>query len=89
MIVSGAQIRAGRALLGWSRETLARKAAVHWNAVAYWERKGATARDSAANSFAIHHIRRALSEAGVEFISVPAPGVRFATLASAECQPIN
>ena len=35
MIVTGNQIRAARALLGWKRRDLA----LHPNAVAYWERR--------------------------------------------------
>jgi transcriptional regulator with XRE-family HTH domain len=33
----GKQIRAGRALLGWTRSELARAAGLHSNSVAYWE----------------------------------------------------
>ncbi len=89
MIVTGAQIRAGRALLGWSRDDLARAAELHGNAIAYWERKGPQAQTGASRSFAIHHIARALMAAGVEFFSAPTPGVRFATFAHAEQQALN
>ena len=36
---NGAQIRAGRALLGWRRKDRAKAANLHPNAVAYWERR--------------------------------------------------
>ena len=39
MFASGAQIRAARALLGWSQRDLARAAAVHVNAVRHWEQE--------------------------------------------------
>jgi len=39
-IVSGAQVRAARAMLGWRRRDLAAAAGLHPNAVAYWERQG-------------------------------------------------
>ena len=39
MLPKGAQIRAARALLGWSQRDLARAAAAHVNAVRYWEQQ--------------------------------------------------
>ena len=36
-IVRGCQIKAARALLGWSREQLATAANLHPNTVTYWE----------------------------------------------------
>ena len=38
MPANGAQIRAARALLGWSQRDLARAATVHVNSIRYWER---------------------------------------------------
>ena len=37
MIVTGSQIRAGRALAGLRRSDLAKATGLHPNAVAYWE----------------------------------------------------
>lgn len=88
-VVTGAQIRAGRALLGWSRDELARAAELHGNAVAYWERKGPRAQANADRSYAVHHIARALMAAGVEFFCEPTPGVRFRTRAQAEAMTVN
>ena len=42
MIATGAQIRAGRALLRWRQRDLAEAAGLHPKAVAYWEAKVAT-----------------------------------------------
>ncbi len=88
-LVTGAQIRAGRALLGWSRDELADAAEIHRNAVGYWEGRGPAAGPAAASSYALHHIARALRAAGIEFVCDPAPGVRFRTRAQAEAMPVN
>lgn len=88
-LVTGAQIRAGRALLGWSRERLARAADVHRNAVGYWESRGPAAGEAADYSYALHHIAKALHAAGVELVCEPAPGVRFRTRAQAEAMALN
>ena len=77
MITTGSQIRAGRALLGWKQEDLARAADLHVNAVAFWERRGTLPPDKARLSYAIHHIGRAFREAGIETFAEPTPGVRF------------
>lgn len=69
---SGAQIRAGRALLGWRRIDLAAAAGLHRNAVAYWERRVRLPR---REPFACEKIRAALRAAGVVTVATPAPGV--------------
>jgi len=70
----GNQIRAARALLGWSRDELADAAGLHCRAVAYWETKG-TLPDYESPGLVM--IREALCEAGVVATTDPAPGVRF------------
>jgi hypothetical protein len=70
--VSGLQIRAGRALLGWRRTDLARAANLHPNAVAYWERRERLPR---REEVGCRRIGEALSQAGVVAVNVPAPGV--------------
>ena len=40
MIATGAQIRAGRALLRWRQSDLAKAAGLHRKAIIYWERMG-------------------------------------------------
>ena len=65
MITSGAQIRAGRALLRWSQSQLAQAAGIHRNAVFYWERK--TAFPAGAQNrepHAVQRMRFALEAAG-------------------------
>lgn len=69
---TGAQIRAGRALLGWRRTDLAKAANLHPNAVAYWERRE---RLPHREEVGCRRIREALSHAGVVVVSAPAPGV--------------
>lgn len=70
--VTGAQIRAARALLGWRRVDLAAAAGLHRNAVAYWERQQRMPR---SEPFACRKMRAALLSAGVVTVSTPAPGV--------------
>lgn len=76
-IVKGAQIRAARALIGWSRQDLANASGLHANAVGYWEIEDEIPNGTCAEPVACRRIREALLEAGVEFHATPAPGVRF------------
>lgn len=70
--VTGAQIKAARALLGWRRLDLAAAAGLHRNAVAYWERQQRMPR---AEPCACRKMRAALLAAGVVTVSRPAPGI--------------
>jgi hypothetical protein len=71
-----AQIRAGRALIRWSAEDLAHASAVGVTTIRRAELTDAETSLTAANDRAI---RRALEEAGIEFIGAPTdrPGVRL------------
>ncbi|MFM9941239.1 MAG: helix-turn-helix domain-containing protein [Hyphomicrobiaceae bacterium] len=71
-LVTGAQIKAARALLGWRRIDLAAAAGLHRNAVAYWEGQPRMPR---SEPFACRKMRAALQSAGVVTVSTPAPGV--------------
>ena len=71
-LVTGAQIKAARALLGWRRIDLAAAAGLHRNAVAYWEGQQRMPR---SEPFACQKMRAALLTAGVVTVSTPAPGV--------------
>ena len=71
-LVTGAQIKTGRALLGWRRADLAAAAGLHRNAVAYWEGQPRMPR---REPFACRKMRAALLSAGVVTVSTPAPGV--------------
>ena len=59
-----AQIRAARALLGWTQAELAAKAGISTNALNNIERGAADPRLSTVNA-----IRKALEDAGIEFLS--------------------
>jgi transcriptional regulator with XRE-family HTH domain len=74
--LSGAQIRAARALLKWSAADLARAASVGVNTVGRAELAEGTTSLTAANELAI---RRALETAGIVFIDEngEGSGVRF------------
>jgi hypothetical protein len=63
--LTSAQIRAGRALLRWSAEDLARSSSVGLTTIRRAELTEAATSLTAANDLAI---RRALEEAGIEFI---------------------
>ena len=75
-MITSRQIRAARALLGWSQQQLADKAIVSVNALARLERGEVDPRMSTL--MAVH---KALTEAGIEFLSadVKGEGVRLAT----------
>jgi ribosome-binding protein aMBF1 (putative translation factor) len=74
--LSGAQIRAARALLRWSAVDLAREASLGVNTIKRAEVADMGTSLTAANELAI---RRALEAAGVEFIDENGggPGVRL------------
>lgn len=63
-MVTPREVRAARALLGWSRQDLADRAIVSLNSVLRYE-TGADTRTSTASS-----IRKALEKGGVEFLSL-------------------
>lgn len=60
---TGKQIKAARALLGFSQVDLAERAGVHANSVKYWEAREAVPDDGGAAM-----IREALKRAGVVFV---------------------
>ena len=78
-IVTGAQIRAARALLRWSAVDLARASALGVNTVRRAEVADTGTSLTAANELAI---RRAFEGAGVEFTNGDQPGVRPAKAAA-------
>jgi transcriptional regulator with XRE-family HTH domain len=73
-LIIGAQIRAGRALLNWSAETLAQKAQLGVATVRRGESADGAPSMTSANLAAI---QRALEAAGVEFTNGGQPGVRL------------
>jgi len=72
------QLRAARALIGWSREDLAKKSGVGAGTIKDFELNGSDPKQGTVQKW-----RRALEQAGVEFID-PAdgkgPGVRLRDL---------
>jgi transcriptional regulator with XRE-family HTH domain len=77
-MVSGAQIRAARALLNWSAEALAEKVGITRHTVQRLEQHDGI---PPSRSQTLDDIRRAFEGAGVEFIGTPddRPGVRLAS----------
>jgi len=74
IMITPRQIRAARALLGWSQQELADKAIVSLNAVTRLEKAKVDSRVSTLTA-----IQKALAKAGIEFLSadVKGEGVRF------------
>lgn len=75
MMITARQVRAARALLGWSQQELADRAIVSANAVMRLERGIVDSRVSTLSA-----VQRALSRGGVEFIPADqkGEGVRLA-----------
>jgi transcriptional regulator with XRE-family HTH domain len=78
-MLTGAQIRAGRALVDWTGADLAKAAGVSLQTIRRMEGEVGTGRSSVAN---VQAIQRALEEAGVEFLKADeaagtGPGVRL------------
>ena len=73
-MISGAQIRAARALLGWTAKDLAQTAKVGVSTVQRIENAEGTPNVHAANLAAI---QSALEAAGIEFTNGDVLGIRF------------
>lgn len=73
-MISSRQIRAARALLGWSQQELADRAIISLNAVVRIETDKVDPRASTLNA-----IENALKKAGIEFLGIDSKGegVRF------------
>ena len=75
-MISGAQIRAARALLGLSSQSLAKLAGVGWSTVKRFEEQEDI---PAARSGTLKRLEKYLEESGIEFLGDPvdSPGVRL------------
>lgn len=78
-MLTAAQIRAARALLGWSQPALAKASGLSLPTIVRMESQLGPGRSSAAN---VESMRRALENAGVTFLeaddeSAVGPGVRL------------
>ena len=72
--VSIPQIKAARALLGWSQDDLAARSGVSQPTIKRLEAEGGELGGRAETG---EKIRRALQKAGIEFINGDGPGVRL------------
>jgi predicted transcriptional regulator len=72
--LSIAQIKAARALLGWSQDELAKRSGVSQPTIARLEAAGGELGGRAETG---EKIRRALEKAGIEFTNGGTPGVRL------------
>ncbi len=75
-MITGAQIRAARAALGWSVHVLAEKSGVGVRTLARFEQVDSI---PPSRSSTLRDVQRCLEAAGVQFIGSPDewPGVRF------------
>ena len=73
-MISGAQVRAARALIGWTVHELARRSVVSIATVHLIEGSDGLPSTSIKN---LEAIQDALEAAGVEFLNGDAPGVRL------------
>ena len=75
-MITGAQIRASRAVLRWSAEVLAAQAQVGVQTI---KRLEATDGVPSGRSTTLHDVQSALEAAGIEFIGTPmdGPGIRI------------
>jgi hypothetical protein len=76
-VVTGGQLRAGRALLGWSSQTLATAARVHSNTVGRWEAARTLPALLLREPYGVRRMREAMEGAGIRFFIRPSPGVRL------------
>ena len=76
-MISSSQVRAAKALLRWSGEELANRSGISLSTIRRVE--GADGIPEAQNIKTIMAIKKALEDAGVEFIGLPneRPGVRL------------
>jgi len=70
-MVSSAQIRAARGLLGWTIRDLAARSGVHRNTITRMEA------DAEVHKPTMSAVMRALEDAGIEFLDGGEPGVRM------------
>ena len=82
--LTSAQIRAGRSLIRWSAEELARKASLSVATIRRAELTDDETSMTAANDLAV---RRALEEAGVEFIDENGGGAGVRLRKPSEARP--
>jgi predicted transcriptional regulator len=75
-MISPAQIRAARALLGISADELARRAGISWATIQRFESAQGV---PPSRSGTLERVKTALEEAGIQFIGDPiaSPGVRL------------
>ena len=74
IMISGAQIRAARGLLGWTTRELARRATVSVSTVQLIENAGGSPN---ASREALAAVQTTLEAEGIEFLGGDAPGVRL------------
>jgi transcriptional regulator with XRE-family HTH domain len=73
-LITGRQLRAARALIGWEQTTLAKRSRVAIGTIRRMESFGST----------LSQVQATLEKAGIEFLNDDSPGVRLRPLTSSE-----
>jgi predicted transcriptional regulator len=73
-LISGRQLKAARALVGWEQTDLARKSGV---AISTVRRMESFDGEVGARTSTLSLVQRALEKAGIEFLNDTRPGVRM------------
>lgn len=75
-MITGLQIRAARAALGWSATELAKRSNIAMKTVARLEQSDGI---PPSHSSTLHEIKKTLESAGIEFVGAPddGPGIRI------------
>jgi predicted transcriptional regulator len=73
-LISGRQLKAARAMVGWEQTELARKSGV---AISTVRRMESFDGDVGARTSTLKLVQRALEQAGIEFLNDEQPGVRL------------
>jgi transcriptional regulator with XRE-family HTH domain len=80
-LITGRQLRAARALMGWEQAELARRARV---AIGTIRRMESFERQIGSRTSTLSQVLSTLERAGIEFLNSGSPGVRLHPVAPAE-----
>jgi transcriptional regulator with XRE-family HTH domain len=80
-LITGRQLRAARALIGWEQITLAKRSRVAIGTIRRMESFGG---EIGSRTSTLSQVQATLEKAGIEFLNHDSPGVRLRPLSSAD-----
>jgi transcriptional regulator with XRE-family HTH domain len=80
-LITGRQLRAARALIGWEQTTLAKRSRV---AIGTIRRMESFASEIGSRTSTLSQVQATLEKAGIEFLNDESPGVRLRPLSAGE-----